>query len=111
VPSQPEAEDEQPDEVNARAIPSQRTETSEIEEKADGEESWVVSTKGMVQGSCIWRSCAVVFVSSVTSSSPVGADTPMLDTAGDFAASHIRPPKRTGYLRLMKRFFQLRCLA
>jgi hypothetical protein len=70
-----------------------------------------VSTKEMVQDSCIWGSCAVVFVWSVTLSSPVGAGTLILDTAGGFAASHTRPPKRTGYLRLMKRFFQLRCLA
>jgi hypothetical protein len=39
VPSQPEAEDEQPDKVNARAIPSQMPETSETGKKVDEKES------------------------------------------------------------------------
>jgi hypothetical protein len=39
VPSQPEAEDEQPGEINTRAIPSQMPKKSENEKKVEEEES------------------------------------------------------------------------
>lgn len=70
-----------------------------------------MSTKETVQGSCIWGSCVVVVAMLLRPMSPVGADTLMiLATAGAGRASHIPRPKRTGYRRLKKRFFQPRCL-
>jgi hypothetical protein len=68
-----------------------------------------MSTKETVQGSCSWGSCVVVFV-VVSVLSPAGAADTLFDGPDGCRGSHMPRPKRTGYRRLRKRFFQLRCL-